>query len=352
MAVSPETLRLLAGLRVAMQRPVDAATERTVRAWATAWNELADQWRIAIEELVALSKDGQWPTRTQVARATKIRRAIEVTREALEALADELPLTITQHLPSVTQEAVAWERALLASQLPATDAGARIIAGFGRVDPAALDTIVRRTTEQVTSLSRPLSAQAEQAMRAALIRGVTVGDNPVAAAKVMLDRVEDGFNGGRSRALVIARTEILDAHREAGRVANMRDADVLSGWQWVCRLDRRSCPACWAMHGRVYSVATPGPWDHQQGRCARLPVARPWSELGLDVDEPASLLPDAQDVFDGLPREDQVAIMGAKRLGLIDAGRVGIGDLAQRRDTPGWRPSFVPRPVSDLAVAA
>lgn len=353
MAVNRETLRLLDGMRVSMLQPVDAATGALIRAWGAAWNELTTEWAEALDELIAASKDGRWPTRAQLNRAGRAKKAMETTRASLQDLARDLPVVVTQALPAMTQEAVAWSERLTASQYPVT-AGttAQVLATFDRVDDAALDAIVRRTTEQVTALSRPLSAQAEQAMRSVLIRGVAVGDNPRRAAQLMLERVQGAFDGGRNRALVIARTEMLSAHRTAGLIQDQANADVLQGWQWVAALDRRTCPSCLAKHGSMHKVDEAGPDDHQQGRCARVPVTKSWRDLGFDLDEPASILPDSRAWFDGLPGEDQVAIMGQARLDLLNSGKVGWDDLATKRTTSGWRDSWAPTPVKDLTKKA
>lgn len=109
-----------------------------------------------------------------------------------------------------------------------------------------------------------------------------------------------------------------------------------------------NCPACWSMHGTVHPVTEPGPLDHQQGRCARCPKVKPWSQMGIAGDEPADLIPDARKVFVGLPEVDQVAIMGSARLNLLRSGHISWEDLPQRRVTAGWRDSYAPRRVRDL----
>jgi SPP1 gp7 family putative phage head morphogenesis protein len=351
MAVNRKTLRLLDGMRVAMLQPVDAAAEQIILAWGTAWNELAQEWDNALQDLVAASKDGQWPSRRQVNRARRAKAAMEKTRAALLGLSADLPVTVAQALPAMTTDAVDWANRLTASQYPAqAGTSLQVMATFDKVSDAALDAIVRRTTGRMTSLSRPLTPQAEQAIRSVLIRGIAVGDNPIAAAKLMLNRVEDAFNGGRNRALVIARTEMLDAHRAAGHAQDKANADVLQGWQWGAKLDSRTCESCWGQHGSVHDVDEAGPLDHQQGRCARLPLTKSWKDLGFDIEEPASILPDARATFDALPREDQLAIVGSKKLELLDSGKITLSDLSKRRSTPGWRDSFAPTPLSDLAA--
>jgi hypothetical protein len=86
----------------------------------------------------------------------------------------------------------------------------------------------------------------------------------------------------------------------------------------------------------------------QQGRCARLPKTKTWAELGFDIPEPPSLLPDAGEVFAGLPQADRLAIMGPTRLHALDDGLASLADMATRRRTPGWRDSWAPTPARGL----
>lgn len=349
MAINRRTLRLVDGMRLSIDATVDRAVADLVAAWGRAWNELASEWDAALSDLVTASTDGKWPSRRQIMRAKRARDALAATREALDGLTTDFGVRVLQDVPSLTAAAAQWEARLIASQLP-TEAGitADLEAAFNRVDAAALDAIVERTTGRVTALSQPLSPQAEHAMKSVLVRGIALGDNPRAAAATMLQRVRGAFDGGLNRALVIARTEMLDAHRAAAYGQDQANADVLAGWQWVAQLDRRTCPSCWAKHGSLHDLDEPGPEDHQQGRCARVPQTKTWRELGFDLDEPADLLPDAKATFDALPQADQVAIMGKARLGLLNAGHIGWDDLTVKRTTDGWRDSWAPRPTRDL----
>lgn len=107
------------------------------------------------------------------------------------------------------------------------------------------------------------------------------------------------------------------------------------------------------MHGTEHSVDTPGPWDHQSGRCARMPRVRPWRDLGIDIPEPDDdFLPKGPDRFAQLDHAQQLAIMGPRRLALLDAGTATLADLAVLRTPTGWRPSYAPMPVRDLEALA
>lgn len=343
MAINRETIRISDGIKVTITGYVDGVTRDLVRGWARAWDELEAEWRAAAAELTTLRNDGRWPTRRQIALATQTRRALELTYAEILNLTNLGGVWVTTVANEIAALEDDWQRTLLASQYPPAAGGTSVVAAtFNRVDEYALGAIVERTTENVTSAMRPLSDEATEAMKRELVRGVALGENPRAAADRMVRRVEGRFNGGLTRALNIARTEILDAHRSAAAASQFENADVMAGWTWAATLDTRTCPSCWAQHGTEHPLEEIGPIDHHQGRCARLPKAKTWRELGFDIDEPPSVLPDAQQRFDSLPEADQLQIMGPVRLQAYRTGGLQWHELSVRTTNDGWRDSRVP----------
>lgn len=350
MAITDETLRLTSELRIAIAATVDAETRRLVRAWVRAWDQIRGEADAAVADLLAI-EPGRWPTRGRINRAERAQRLLAVARERLDEVAKRAGVDITNAAGQVVHMGSGGQPRIIASQMPPV-AGPRILAArFDRVSPDALDVIVARTTTQIENTLDPLAPDAAEAMRQALVRGVAVGDNPREAARRMLRGLEGQFNGGLTRALTIARTEILDAHRAGSAAQHRANSDVLAGWVWHAQLDRRTCPSCWGRHGGQHPLSEDGPADHQQGRCTRTPVTRTWRELGFSMDEPPDVLPDARITFKGLPHADQLRIMGPGRLAGLEDGSITWDDLSQRRRTVGWRDSYGVRPLRDLVPA-
>lgn len=340
MSITADTLAKARSLRVVLDKTVDATTRDLVKAWSGAWHEIADEWASALDELVQLG-DGDWPTQTQVLRAKRAQKAMQAAREALDDLAKTSGVRILRDVSQLAEDTDLWEQRLALSQLPKHG----VTVDWSRLDSRALGEIVKRTTQQVESLLRPLPAEQAAVMRQALIRGIAVGDNPRQAAALMLQRVGGVFDGGRFRAENIARTEMLDASRAAAKAARLANADVLAGWTWHCTFDNRTCPACLAQHGEVFPVDQFGPEGHQQCRCTAVPITRSWRDLGFDIDEPASVQRDAEQWFWDQPATTQTQIMGPERLRRLQSGDLKWGDLAVRRENPGWRPSWTVAPL-------
>jgi SPP1 gp7 family putative phage head morphogenesis protein len=392
MAVTRSTLALNRKLRSGIGTETDDADRHLTTQWVTAWDLLAPAWERAATQLAALAvKDGRWPTVHQIARNETAMNALDASRTSLDTLAAETDRTASAGAGRVVELDAELEPRIIGSQAPATKQealtahimrrvveapegevpdvtdggmvpppsavdflGPAVIAGIvaGRFEPSALAAIIARAAGQIHADTIPLSDEAVAAMRAALIEGVIVGDNPIPVARDMVNRVEGAFNGGLTRALTISRTEMLDAYRTASAYIHRANADLVPEWTWFARLDSRACPSCWSRHGRSYPTTEPGPDDHPRGRCTRLPKLASWESLGLNVPEPPSLLPDGEKTFNQLSKANQLQVMGPGRLDLYQSGQVTWDQLATWRDTPQWRRSNQPTTVRDLRVLA
>ena len=176
----------------------------------------------------------------------------------------------------------------------------------------------------------------------------------------MVRAVQGNFEGGLARALVIARTEQLDAYRAAAQAHHAANRDILQGWQWYAELDHRTCASCISHHGETHPLDEPGPLDHHQGRCTRLPLTKTWNQLGFDdIDEPDSAVNEGDGYawFQSQPETTQRDILGPKRFQAWTDGRYPPDDWTtlKRHWSPDkhgvmrqdWRDSWHVGPVHD-----
>jgi SPP1 gp7 family putative phage head morphogenesis protein len=197
------------------------------------------------------------------------------------------------------------------------------------VPTAAIERAVAAST-----LIAGLPAQAQEAVGNALASGLAQGKNPRAVATMM----REALGGNLTRALTISRTETLRSYREASREVYLANTDVLMGQQWISALDRRSCPACIALHGKVF------PLDevmaaHPNCRCTTAPAPRSPRELGLG-DVPG--VPPIEDGVAWFRRQDEATqrqILGPSKYGLFRSREITLPDLVRRRESPVWGPS-------------
>ncbi|MEO5317603.1 phage minor head protein [Arthrobacter sp. CC3] len=347
MAVTAETLRIVDRIRRDLTVMTDAQTLALTRAWVEAWDVLQPDFQAALGELMAGAVDGKI-SRYVVAKNIRLRDALKTARTMLDELARTTDGVIVNDVGQAVLDALDGHAALIGSQLPPNTAGAGV--SFTRMSPDALAAIVERTTDQIHSSTRPIPADVERIMKRELIRGIAVGDNPRATARRIMKQTQSRFNGGLTRALTIARTETLDAHRAATQASEKANKAILEEWEWHAALNARTCPSCWSKHGTRHPLDESGPDDHQNGRCARVTITKSWKDLGFDIEEPPSLTKDAETVFNELTPATQRDIMGAQRLELLQSGKISWADLSTKRETVGWRDSYGVTPVKDLAA--
>jgi hypothetical protein len=343
-AITAKTLQLTKRLRTDLLKITNAHDRALTKAWVDAWDIVSTDLENAVNELIANAQGGLL-SRAMILRSRRLQSALEAIARKLEQLSSDAGQLITDDLPSVVRAAGEAQEAIIASQLPKAELDGLV--GWTAVDPKAINAIVQRTTERITSELWPLSAEADAVVRREIVRGIATGSNPRNTAKAIMRGAEGGFNGGLSRALVIARTETLDAHRAAAAEAHAANADVLGGWIWLTDLSPRTCPACLGMAGTEHPLSEPGPQGHPQCRCARGPRTKTWAELGIDIDieEPASALPDAGEWFAQQDERTQRSILGPARYEAWKRGDYPMSDWAVRKPNPAWRASYQTSPL-------
>lgn len=341
MAYSDETESLVKRLRDQLAQINQEQVRNATAQWARAWDDVAPELIAALDDLVIAAGNGRL-TRAQINHAERLTNALNLISVRLGELLARTAADVIGDLEKVVNTAGFITELMVNSQLPTGLPSNRTTSAWARINPIAIDEIINRTTEQITARTLPLEPEATRVMKRELVRGMLVGANPRESARRMLIRTEQRFNGGLSRALTIARTETMDAYRTASQLSESLHSDVVLGWTWVADLGPRTCIACWSKHGQEFPPSVPGPLGHQNCRCVRVPKTRTWKSLGLDIDEPRSILPDGEAVFSALPAQEKLTILGPSRYNAWKRGDFPMSQWAVKRETPEWRPSFVP----------
>jgi len=338
MAYNSQSDGIVRQLQASLRFIADDHTRQATATFVRAWDDIAPELLATLDEIAA---DGVKPTRLQLVRSRRLVNTLALIEDRLAGAVDKSAKAAIDQLHLIVNQAGHTTDRLITSMLPPGES----VAAWTRVDGRQVDAIVSRTADRITKLSYPLSDEATAAMKRELVRGMLIGSNPRETARRMVGRTEGVFNGGLSRALTIARTEQLDAQRAAAKMAEDANADVLEDWVWTANLGSRTCPSCWAQHGTHYPLEVSGPDDHQNGRCTRVPGTKSWKDLGFDIEEPPSILPNSEERFAALPVEDQRTVLGPGRFEAWKRGDFPMDQWSVRRENPGWRDSYVPARV-------
>lgn len=333
MPVTDDTVRYAGTARGRLDRVVDGVVRDVTAAYSRALLRMLPDWQATVQRL---TDDGGASVPVNSAAARELAAAVSVALTQLTRYAQD---RVVRALETTTAAAVRDQLTLVGSGLPVAYA-----VQLARVDAAAVAAMIARAEEDVTGLLDGVPELVAAAVMAELVSGVLLGVHPGRVAA----RMADAFTGGLTRAMVVARTEMLDAYRAAAQATRLANTDVVTGWRWLATLSTRTCPGCLAMHGTVHPLTEPGPDGHQQCRCMSMPVVTSWSELGVAAAEPDDVFPDADDWFETLTPAEQKGLLGPVRYRAWAAGFLPLSGMAVRRTNPGWRDSWVPIPVADV----
>lgn len=320
---------------------LDTRTRAMVEAWTRAWDQTQAELDSILTEITATTGAGGTVPVSTLTRHRRLQAAITALHQTLQALAGQALTGIQADITDIIDAADEAHTAMITAQLPAAAATTQAGITVMRADPTQIKAILARSVETITRDMDTMPDQVAATIRHELVRAITVGENPRVTARRMVRRVEDRFNFGLTRAMVISRTETLDAQRTAAKATQDANLDVLAGWVWQAHIDDRTCRGCVAMHGSLHDLDEPGPIDHHQGRCARVPKTKTWRELGFDIDEPESLITDGEHAFERLSEGTQRAILG-KDYDAWKKGDYPVSDWVRTRKNDGWRDSIAP----------
>lgn len=165
---------------------------------------------------------------------------------------------------------------------------------FRPVHADAIGTIYTRAFDELKGVTSEMSSQ----MGAVLAQGLAEGRGADQLAKMLADRVD---SIGRTRARLIARTEVISAHATATlntyREAGVEGVGVQA--EWSTAGDDDVCPECDAMSGQVFTLDEADGMIplHPNCRCSWLPV----------VDDPSKLsLGEGPDAADDVSADDEL----------------------------------------------
>lgn len=224
---------------------------------------------------------------------------------------------------------------------------------FGLPSLKALAELVGVTQDgsPLADLFNGFGREAAQQVEDALLRGVTLGNNPREIAR----DVEDALGVSRNRALTIARQESLRCYKNAATETYRENDDVVEQWRWTCALNARTCAACIAMDGTLHPLGEDLE-SHTCCRCQPVCVTRDWRDIlsdagidtsSLDLPDTRPTLPTGADWLDNQSEAVQKQVLGPRYKGW-KAGDFSLKDMVQHVHDPNWGHSIKVKPMKAL----
>lgn len=318
--------------------------------YGRAWNSVAGEINAVTAEIERAKAEGREALvpPTMGGKSAKdlggYSQSLSLHRTRLLAIQKELEQQIAQvakHADLITQDAqrqaieaaLGHTKSLTGEALAGGPPGFRMAWTTPNLEPLMAQVGFLADGSPLKSLLAELPGDAGRRVSSALVDGITQGLHPTVIAR----KAREALAGNASRAILIARTEMMRSYREASRQAYQENSDLVRGWVWHAALDSRTCASCWAMHGTEHPV-TEILDDHPHGRCAMVPRTHSWEDLGFPgVKETA-----ADDVqpgsvaFDNAPEDVKRRVLGPSKYQAYLDGDADLEDFVVRVDNGDW----------------
>ena len=310
--------------RASLLRSERDAARRLVSAYTDAWAHIRQQLQQLTDAIESSRQFGVEFSPSWLFQQARYRALLAEIEQEMVKLAEAAHISITRGQVQALRHAEFYVGSLFAE--------VSIVRQFAGLPRLAFESIVGFAGDgsPLRDVLADLGAETGKAMDTALKRAVLAGLPPREVAR----QVRQEAGGALSRLLVIARTETLRAYREGVRLS-LHDAGFRQ-WRWVASLSLRTCPACLAMHGRVFPVAEPF-GTHPNCRCTLVPV-----DEGIEV-------PDADAWLRSLSPEQLESVLGRERAQLYRAGSIQREDFVVEQEDARWGRTVRVKPLKQLS---
>jgi SPP1 gp7 family putative phage head morphogenesis protein len=321
-------------MAAAFQNDLDAGVTAAHDQMLASWDEVYQQIRADYDGLLSKMEDayakGQPVSPAWLYQKERLKNALATTKTQVHEFAQQASAaTVQAHAAAVATSAKAHAKMGAQAMQEAALAG-----GFTRLNEDNLKHLIGflHDGSPVDALFTGLAAETAGLARDALIRGVTMGKGVDWISR----RLDQALNVPRWRAETIVRSEAQRVYRSVARQTYLANTDVLEGWVWVAHLDRRTCPGCVVMDGKVMPVGSTLD-GHPRCRCAMVPRTQSWEDLGIgDATDQRPPIRSGKEWLKGQPASVQRAILGNRKYAAWHSGQISLDDLVARHEHPVW----------------
>lgn len=335
----------LTSFRARLQAEHAASHAEMFQAYARTWDVLDAQWE-ALQTRIKTARDsGDDISAAWLFRADRLQVLLRSVEGEIRTFAAAAEARVAAEQSRAIAAGLADAQGLLEAVRPE---GVDHI--FKATDPGPVLAAVGFSSDgsPLADLFTTFGPEASQEVGLALASGLARGVHP----RVIARDIRAAAHVPLVRAQAIARTETMRAYRESTRRVFEENDDVVDGWIWVAGLGRRTCAACWALHGSFHPLGATLD-GHVCCRCVMAPHTKSWAELGFaGVDEETSIrIPAGPDLFEKLAADQQEQILGKAAYRAYTAGQVDLTDFVGRKESADWGTMRYTRSLKDALAA-
>lgn len=351
---TPDAIAASMQFRDRLAKQEAAAFARMARLYSRIILSLADEIEKLANDIAGVTIDAEKVTINRDGKSITVdRKKIELAR--LQRILNQVEEQVARFGGTVQSEVAlaqalgvdqAAEDALKLMELSLPDlppeANRVITSSFTRLPSEAIEAAAG-LLEADSKLSVKLASSYGQAVRdqveTHLLEGLTFGRNPRVIARKLAKNLEESAGVGLKWAMTTVRTAQIKSYQVGNHMTYAANSEIVPGWIWHAMLDKdpktgkmRTCMSCVNQHGSEHPY-TETLNDHHSGRCAPIPKAISYADLGLDIpDQPLPKVEKGEDWFKRQPERVQREMMGPRKFEAWEEGEFDFRDLSQSYD--------------------
>src|SRR5512146_298123 len=303
---------------------------------AKAYQQIYERTQLEMENLInKILANGGEMTLGQIQRLGQYKQLLETVQNEVDDFGTWFKLNTRQEAQALIAQA-SKDAQLLIREAVAGDA--RLTAMIQSINPRVIETLLGfldTNGELWKYWSRGEAGEtAAKKITQAIIENIGLGRNP----RAWKTALADAMGSSLTSALRTARTIQLWSYREANRANYAANDHVVKGWQWLAELDDHVCPACVALHGKVFTLEEPmeGHWNC---RCTIVPIS-----ILTNIDD----IEKGEAWFAKQSEATQKALLGPGKYEAWKNGRFEFSQLATHADDTVFGKMWLETPLKDL----
>lgn len=229
-----------------------------------AWSRILARLSWLFASINTAHQGGQQLSLSWLYEANRLQQALNQIHAEMSHFSQQANITVHASISQANQ----------VGQQDAQQLLAKIGVRFGQPNPAAGASLASSLQSgPIAQRFAKMPADAVTRAKATLLSGLGLGWGPRQIAR----QLAADMSVQLSDALRIARTESLNAYRDAALQNYRANSDVVLGWQWLA--EAGACPRCAALNGNVYDLSVDFNGAHPNCRCSSLPITKSYADI-------------------------------------------------------------------------
>ena len=324
-----------------------AAAERMATVYARIYTSLLDESRSLADQLAGMDEIN----RAKVMKLARVQSLLKQVEAEVTRFGGTVQGEVTIIQGQAIQQGIDDALKLMQASLPdlPPEVARALTGSFTRLHSDAIESaagLMGKDSPLRQQLEEKFGEYVAGQVETHFLDGIGQGMRADRITAQIKSNLQNGLGSGLTSVLTTLRTAQIKSYQLANHATYMANNNVVKGWIWHAELGT-ACLSCTAMHGTVHELEE-SINGHHNCRCAPVPQAISYEDLGLDIPETIAPTESGEDWFNRQPEATQRDMMGPGMFEAFKAGKFDFRDLSQKYNDPVYGEMLREASLKDL----